>query len=154
MDAYRFPGPGRLLRLLAIAALALAALTVSAREAASPEAAVRAFYAWYFAKDAKGGFPLLDDGIRAHVAEQTVNGLRDAYRREDLPGDADYFLKVQDYQRDWPTHVDVRQATLLGDVAVVPVRFGETQPGSVVVFLRWEGGRWKIVKVDDTRGYP
>lgn len=154
MDARLSRGPGRLLRWLTIGTLFLAALAAHAREQASPEAAVRAFYAWYFARDAKGSFPLLDEGIRAHVAKRTVDGLRDAYRRNDLPGDADYFLKVQDYQRDWPSNVDVRQASLLDDIAVVPVLFGSAQKVGVVVFLQREDQRWKIVKVDDTRGYP
>lgn len=154
MDAHLSRGVGRLFRRLAIATFALAAFAASAVEATSPETAVRTFYTWYFAKNAKGGFPLLDEGMRTYVAARTLNGLRDAYRREDLPGDADYFLKVQDYQQDWPTHIDVHPAILLDGVAVVPVTFGSAQKASVVVFLQREGSSWKVIKVDDTRGYP
>jgi len=140
--------------LLLLCALALAC-AAHAREASAPEGVAKAFYAWYIGKDAAGVYPLLDQGIGDYVAAATVDGLRAAYRRNELPGDADYFLKVQDYdEADWGAHIETHPAVLLGDVALVPVSFGSVQRVSVVVFLRKDGTRWKIVKVDDTRGYP
>ena len=82
--------------LLLLCALALAC-AAHAREASAPEGVAKAFYAWYIGKDAAGVYPLLDQGIGDYVAAATVDGLRAAYRRNELPGDADYFLKVQDY---------------------------------------------------------
>lgn len=42
---------------------------------------------------------------------------------------------------------------MLEGVAVVPVTFGSGDTVSVLVFLRKQGGAWKITKIDDAHDY-
>ena len=68
-----------------------------------------------------------------------------------MPGDADYFTKVQDYdEKDWAEHTVARAPILLEGVAVVPVTFGAKDKVSVLVFLRKLDDGWKITKVEAT----
>ncbi|CAE6767266.1 hypothetical protein R69927_06977 [Paraburkholderia domus] len=121
---------------------------------ATPDSSTKAFYAWYIKLESKDIYPLLDKGIYVYVTKATAEGLRNAYRHNRLPGDADYFTKVQDYdEHDWSNKIETHQAIMLGDVAVVPVTFGSKDKISVLVFLRKQGDRWKITKVDDTLDY-
>jgi len=126
-------------------------------ENAAPDARTRAFYSWYIKMQSKDGnevFPLLDKGIYIYVAKATVDKLRDAYRHSRLPGDGDYFTKVQDYdERDWADNIVTRSPLMLGELAIVPVTFGSKDHISVLVFLRKQGGAWKITKVEDTLDY-
>lgn len=70
------------------------------------------------------------------------------------PGDSDYLTKVQDYdEQDWSGNIATCRTIMLGDVAVIPVTFGSKDKISVSVFLRKQGGNWKITKVDDTLDY-
>jgi hypothetical protein len=111
---------------------------------------VEAFYRWYIARQSQARFPLMDAHIYDYVAKGTADRLRSAYEQDRLPGDSDYFTKVQDYDdRDWAAHIVAQPARQVGDVSIVPVTFGSTEKNSVLVFLRCERGRWKIVKVDD-----
>ena len=140
---------------LMLVAILLPMRVMAAGEAGGPMAQTRAFYAWFIAHDTDAGYPLADPGIYRYVAKETVDRLRDDYRRGGPPGGVDYFLKVQDYDtRDWLAHIAVQPAVMLGAVAIVPVTFGSTDKVGVLVFLRRSGGSWKIIKVDDTRGYP
>ncbi|CAE6843628.1 DUF3828 domain-containing protein [Paraburkholderia domus] len=123
-------------------------------ESAAPDASTKAFYAWYIKLESKDTYPLLDKGIYARVTKVTVDRLRSAYRHNRLPGDSDYFTKVQDYdEHDWSNNIATHQAIMLGDVAVVPVTLGSKDKISVLVFLRKQGDGWKITKVDDTLDY-
>ncbi|MFM0281510.1 hypothetical protein P0D75_26205 [Paraburkholderia sediminicola] len=93
-----------------------------------------------FGSNGPDGYPLLDNGIYVYVTKATVDGLRSAYRHNRLPGDSDYFTKVQDYdEQDWSNNIETHQAIMLGDVAVVPVTFGSKDKISVLVFLRKQG---------------
>lgn len=137
--------------VLAIGLLGMQAVMAQQGKAATPEADTKAFYAWYIKLQAKSVYPLTDNGIYTYVAKDTVDRLREAYRRNELPGDADYFMKVQDYdEKDWTEHTVARAPILLEGVAVVPVTFGSKDKVSVLVFLRKLDDRWKITKVEDT----
>ncbi|ANH74632.1 hypothetical protein ACS15_1857 [Ralstonia insidiosa] len=145
----------RLSRALAWLVLAVGLLGMQAvmaqGKAATPEANTKAFYAWYIKLQTKSVYPLTDNGIYTYVAKDTVDRLRDAYRRNEMPGDADYFTKVQDYdEKDWAEHTVTRAPILLEGVAVVPVTFGSKDKVSVLVFLRKLDDGWKITKVEDT----
>lgn len=123
-------------------------------DSATPDASTKAFYAWYIKLESKDTYPLLDKGIYVYVTKSTVDKLRSAYRHNQLPGDADYFTKVQDYdEQDWSKNIATHQTIMLDDVAVVPVTFGSKDKISVLVFLRKQGDGWKITKVDDTLDY-
>jgi len=123
-------------------------------ENATPDASTKAFYTWYIKLQSNEVYPLLDKGIYTYVSKLTADKLRDAYRHNRLPGDSDYFTRVQDYdERDWANNIATRPAVMLGDVAVVPVTFGSKDRISVLVFLRKLGDGWKIIKVDDMLDY-
>jgi len=145
----------RMLAWLVFAIGMLGAHTAMAQgKPVTPEANTKAFYAWYIKLQAKSVYPLTDSGITTYVSKDTVDRLREAYRRNELPGDVDYFTKVQDYdEKDWSEHTVARAPILLEDVAVVPVTFGSKDKISVLVFLRKLGDGWKITKVEDTQDF-
>lgn len=127
---------------------------IAAEAAAKPEVMVSGFYGWYIKKQTDQVFPLLDPEISKYVADPTIRRLRSDYKRNALPGDADYFTKVQDYDdKDWLQHIRTPNPIALGAVTVVPVTFGSKDHVSVLVFLQRHGAGWRIIKVDDTLGY-
>ncbi|MFM0626066.1 DUF3828 domain-containing protein [Paraburkholderia xenovorans] len=134
-------------------------LAMAHGEPVTPEASVRAFYAWYIKRDSENrGFPLLDKEIYRYVAKPTVDYLRSEYRANKFAGDSDPFTKVQDYdEKDWAAHIEVRPALLFGDTAVVPVVLGRDTKATlqtVLAFMRKQpDGQWKVIKVDDLSGY-
>jgi len=128
--------------------------SIAAGTQSTPESTTRQFYVWYMKKDVGSGFIMLDKQAYDYVARCTVDRLRDDYKHGSLPGDTDYFLKVQDYdERDWSLNMAIGHAIALDEVAVVPVTFGSRNKISVLVFLRKQDGIWKITKVDDTSSY-
>ncbi|ASL42164.1 hypothetical protein bAD24_I01650 [Burkholderia sp. AD24] len=123
-------------------------------DTSTPGDSTKAFYTWYIKVQSGAKYPLLDKGISSYVMKATAGKLRDDYRHNRLPGDGDYFTKVQDYDdKDWLSNIETQPTLMLGDVAVVPVTFGSTDKVSVLVFLRKQGSAWKVVKVDDTLDY-
>ncbi len=147
----------KFLSTLAITLLFLPILSLAATVndgTAKPEEKVSAFYTWYIKKQSHQIFPLLDHEISKYVADPTIKRLRNDYKHDTLPGDADYFTKVQDYDdQDWLHSIRTASPIALGDVMVVPVTFGSKDPVSVLVFLKRERAGWRIIKVDDTLGY-
>ncbi|WP_321887628.1 DUF3828 domain-containing protein [Paraburkholderia bannensis] len=145
------------LRALWLMLLVLSTFTAPgafAKNDAGPEATVKSFYSWYIAKQKGNGNPLVNNEIYRWVAKDTVNGLREAWRHDRLPGDVDYFLKVQDFDdQDWARNIALMRAVTVDDVDLVPVSFGSREKSNVIVFLRKQGGVWKIIKVDDLLGY-
>lgn len=125
-----------------------------ARDHLTPEAATKAFYSWYIRTSSELKYPLLDGQIFTYVEKRTVDRLRSDFRRGELPGDGDYFTKVQDYdEKDWMENIAVHPAIMLEGVVVVPVTFGSSDKVSVLVFLRKQDNNWKIMKVEDTQDY-
>jgi len=144
----------RLFSIFVLCTLAFSQFAFSSSTQDAPEARASAFYTWYIKSGSKLTFPLLDNGIFDYVAKDTINRLRNDYRHNKLPGDSDYFLKVQDEnEQDWLKHIVAHQVVMLGDVAVVPLTFGSTDRVSVLVFMRKANGVWEITKVDDTSDY-
>ncbi|CAG4921127.1 DUF3828 domain-containing protein [Paraburkholderia gardini] len=120
-------------------------------DSATPESTTRAFYAWYIKLQSDDSYPLLNNGIYTYVSKATVDALRSAWRHDRLPGDSDYFTKVQDCdEQDGSAHIATHRAVVRRDVAVVCVTFGSKDKTSVLVSLRKQGGTWRIIKVDDT----
>lgn len=146
-----------LVRLIAAVVFAFSAVSTAycaTESTVSPEETVRAFYRWFIEHNNDQTYPLREPDIYRYVAKETVYLLNDDYRRGYLPGDVDYFLKVQDfYEKDWLAHIDMHPTVMMHDAAVVPLTFGSTEKVDVLVFLKKRDGRWKIVKVDDTRDY-
>ena len=142
--------------ILAIAILTLS-FGMSVKANGAPDevrARVKAFYTWYIQLDGNLVYPLLDKKIFDFVATDTVDRLRNDYAHGRLPGDSDYFLKVQDEDdRDWLAHIATQPAVALGDVTVIPVTFGSADKVSVLVLLRKIDGAWKITRVQDTADY-
>ncbi|GGA10754.1 DUF3828 domain-containing protein [Dyella caseinilytica] len=130
------------------------AQAASAQNESTPESDIRAFYSWYIQLESQLKYPLLDNNIYTYVEKRTVDALRNDYRRSKLPGNADYFTKVQDFdEKDWASNIAPHPAIMLKDVAVVPVTFGSSDKVSILVFLRKQGENWKIMKVEDTQDY-
>ncbi|CAJ0741826.1 hypothetical protein R16034_02839 [Ralstonia edaphis] len=112
------------------------------------------FYVWYINKQVNQVFPLLDREIGRYVDASTVESLRRDYRRDQLPGGADYFLKAQDYdERDWLAHIKPGRPLTFSEAVVVPVSFGSRSEVTVLVFFTKRHDGWKIIKVDDMLPY-
>lgn len=148
--------------LLAFATLAIALGVMRPASAAgpnTPEAVVKSFYTWYVGKqDARNSryFQLTDDTIYGYVSKNTVDTLRDDYRHNRLPGDTDYFTRVQDLDPQiWLKTLTVHPSIMLDGVAVIPVTFGVKPQDrqNLVVFVARQNGHWRIVKVEDTEAY-
>lgn len=119
-------------------ALVLAALTIAcglfvetafaAEKPGTPEATAASFYTWFIKLDAEGrGYPVMDKEIYRYVSKPTVDLLRTQYKHNSLPGDAEYFTNVQDFdESDWEAHIAVHPAIMLDGVALVPVTLGST----------------------------
>jgi hypothetical protein len=130
--------------------------TFAQKQPTTPEASVTYFYTWFIERDAQDrGYPLMNPEIYRYVSKGTVDRLRTLYKQNGFAERAEYFTRVQDFdERDWLSHVATRPAIMMGDAAVVPVTLGSFNPQHLVVFLRKQGGIWKITKVDDTRDAP
>jgi hypothetical protein len=60
-----------------------------------------------------------------HIAYSALLYLRDDYRNNRLPGESNYFTKVQDYdENEWLHHMVLHPTIVPGEVAVIPVTFG------------------------------
>ncbi|GFZ86338.1 DUF3828 domain-containing protein [Dyella caseinilytica] len=127
----------------------------AAQDYATPEADVKAFYPWYIKQVDQLKDVLFDDHIYIYVEKTTVDALRDDAKHDKLPGDSDYFMKVQDVDPpDWNSHTVIRPAVMLDDVAVILATFGIAGTKSnLVIFLRKHGDTWKIMKVEDTQDH-
>ncbi|WP_028227569.1 DUF3828 domain-containing protein [Paraburkholderia ferrariae] len=135
---------------LVIGSSSLFASAANSAPPAEPQTQVQAFYAWYIKLNSRGDYPLLDKKIYAYVSRATVDHLRAAYVHDSLPGDSDYFLKVQDYDdQDWLSHIVTASPSREGQYVVVPVTFGSTDQVRVRVCVVKEGGAWKVVKVEN-----
>ncbi|MGN6263728.1 MAG: DUF3828 domain-containing protein [Ralstonia sp.] len=122
--------------------------------ATSPGLQAKQFYVWYINKQVNQVFPLLDRELGRYVDASTVESLRRDYKRDQLPGGADYFLKVQDYdERDWLAHIKPGKPLTFGDAVVLPVSFGSRSEVTVLVFFTKRRDGWKIIKVDDMLPY-
>jgi hypothetical protein len=139
--------------LLALICMVVAQVAF-ARNDSTPESDARAFYSWYIQLASQLKYPLLDSKIYTYVEKRTVDALRNDYHHGNLPGDADYFTKAQDFdEKDWLNNIALHPTIMLEDVAVVPVTFGSSDKVSVLVFLRKQDENWKIMKVEDTQDY-
>ncbi|MFM0738295.1 DUF3828 domain-containing protein [Paraburkholderia xenovorans] len=127
--------------------------TAQARQPTTPEAATKEFYTWFIKRDSEDhGYALMDKDIYRYISKSTVEFLRTEYKQNRFAEKAEYFTKVQDYDRDdWLTHIATHPAIQLDDVMLVPVTFGSTEKKTILAFLRKQNGNWKITKVDDTQ---
>jgi hypothetical protein len=120
-----------------------------ATEEAAPEEVVMRFYDWYLSRAGAGEMkqsPLADRAYRASellsrefVAE--VDGLLDSFER----GGYDPFLLAQDV----PTNLEVGEAVILGEKALVPMETSFEGHG-LSVTLKLVDGEWKIDGVSRT----
>jgi hypothetical protein len=86
----------------------------------------------------------MDNEIFHYVSKKTVDLLRAQYKNNNLPGDAEYFTYVQDFdEADWQAHMFVPPAIMLDGVALMPVTFGSTtkRPTSPFYANRMESGK-------------
>jgi hypothetical protein len=120
--------------LLAYAALTLVLGVIQPATASAlntPEAAVRAFYAWYLEREG-GPYQLMDNAIYRYVAKPTVDNPRDDYKHKRLPGGSDYFTRVQDLdEKEWLNSMALHPTVVLDGVVVIAVTFGAKEKKNI-----------------------
>ncbi|MBD1551898.1 DUF3828 domain-containing protein [Pseudomonas typographi] len=113
-----------------------------------------AFYTWYLQSFSQDKVPLNDDlqQMKAYVADSLLDGLR-KQMASDEGLEEDYFIKSQDYDDSWLTHINVTERTAKGTSAIEDVVLGTTQDNSVAlnVTLNKVKDGWRIVKVDGVK---
>ncbi|MFF7707492.1 DUF3828 domain-containing protein [Pseudomonas sp. NPDC007930] len=139
----------RLLVLFALTllqpAFALADASWSARQTTEK------FYAWYMDSFSKDQAPLNDDvaQMKQYVADALLDDLR-KQMNSDEGLEEDYFVKSQDYDDTWLTHIKVVERSAKASSATEEVTLGTTQDNSVIVSVTLAKGKdgWRITKVD------
>lgn len=135
--------------ILALACL-LSACAPNTAQKASERA--QAFYTSYLTFLAGDSDEYSDPDLREYVSLDTISRIK---KIQEIPEqeliEADYFTYVQDYDLSWIKALNVGEATpFLGGV-IVPVQLG-VEDGKTLdlqVFMRLEGGEWKIYRVRD-----
>ena len=116
-----------------------------------PEQAAQAFNQWYMQQIDRDKFPITDSQeIERYVTSDTLNKLRRAQTPEhadDEYYDADFFIKAQDWDKDWVTSVTVLFSDYDPVCMNVYVAFGESKQHVVADCYVKENGVWKIQSV-------
>ena len=94
-----------------------------------------------------------DDEIYKYVYVCTVKRLRMEHKMG--VGDADYFLKSQDFNTEFLKSLSIHNAIKINDtVSIIPIDFDVKNNFPVlIVFMQKEDGSWRITKVEYERGY-
>ncbi|WP_455923038.1 DUF3828 domain-containing protein [Pseudomonas putida] len=140
----------RLLSLLCV--LAGFHLSIAMADAsASAQQTTQSFYAWYLKRLSDDKVPLNDNPqqMQQYVADSLIKSIDKQAKSEDGL-DEDYFIKSQDYDDTWLTHIQVTETASKGTTAKENVVLGTTQDNSQVlnVSLGKDKDGWKIVGVE------
>ena len=94
-----------------------------------------------------------DDEIYKYVYVCTVKRLRMEHKMG--VGDADYFLKSQDFNTEFLKSLSIHNSIKINDtVSIIPIDFGaKNNFPSLIVFVQNEDRVWRITKVEYNRGY-
>ncbi len=140
----------RLLSLLCVLAgfhlsIAMAEATPSAQQT------TQSFYAWYLKRLNDDKVPLDDNPqqMQQYVSENLIKSIDKQAKSEDGL-DEDYFIKSQDIDDSWLTHIQVTETAVKGATAQENVVLGTTQDNSQVlnVTLGKDKDVWKITAVE------
>ncbi|WAH58500.1 YbjP/YqhG family protein [Pseudomonas silvicola] len=139
----------RLLSLLCV--LAGLHLSIAAADAPSAQQTTQAFYAWYLKRLNDDKVPLNDNPqqMQQYVADSLIKAIDKQAKSEDGL-DEDYFIKSQDIDDSWLTHIQVTETATKGATAQENVVLGTTQDNSQVlnVTLGKDKDAWKITAVE------
>ena len=118
------------------------------------ESFVQDFYKWYMKQSLlTDDRPVFDDAIFKYVCKCTAKRVRLDYKR--MVGDADYYLRGQDFGKELLDNLMVGKSIDVDDsLSLVPVSIlfrKEYAPG-IVVYVEKINGRMCISKVEDTLG--
>ena len=117
------------------------------------ESFVQDFYKWYMKQSLPtGDRPVFDDAIFKYVCKCTAKRVRLDYKR--VVGDADYYLRGQDFGKELLENLMVGKSIDVDDsLSLVPVSMGyqkEYAP-DIVVYVEKTKGRMCISKVESSR---
>ena len=131
--------------------------SVQAQTSTTPEATVRAFYAWYLHAVNQNEDPLQKNQaeLSKYITRRLMRSLNRALKR-DTGINADFFIDAQDSDEGWEKNISVSKARIQGMRATVIVTLkggtmladNKTFDKKLKVGLRKEGGVWKIDTVN------
>ena len=118
------------------------------------ESFVQDFYRWYMKQSLlTDDRPVFDDAIFKYVCKCTAKRVRLDYKR--VVGDADYYLRGQDFGKELLDNLMVGKSIDVDDsLSLVPVSIlfrKEYAPG-IVVYVEKTNGNMCICKVEDSPG--
>ncbi len=118
------------------------------------ESFVQDFYKWYMKQSLPtGDRPVFDDAIFKYVCKCTAKRVRLDYKR--MVGDADYYLRGQDFGKELLDNLMVGKSIDVDDsLSLVPVSvsFRKEYTPYIVVYVEKTKGRMCISKVEDSHG--
>ena len=118
------------------------------------ESFVQEFYKWYMKQSlATNDRPVFDDAIFKYVCKCTAKRVRLDYKR--VVGDADYYLRGQDFGKELLENLMVGKSIDVDDsLSLVPVSaiFRKEYAPHILVYVEKTKGRMYISKVEDTLG--
>lgn len=118
------------------------------------ESFVQDFYKWYMKQSLPtGDRPVFDDAIFKYVCKCTAKRVRLDYKR--MVGDADYYLRGQDFGKELLDNLMVGKSIDVDDsLSLVPVSvsFRNEYTPYIVVYVEKTKGRMCISKVEDSHG--
>ena len=118
------------------------------------ESFVQDFYKWYMKQSLlTDDRPVFDDAIFKYVCKCTAKRVRLDYKR--MVGDADYYLRGQDFGKELLDNLMVGKSIDVDDsLSLVPVSvsFRNEYTPYIVVYVEKTKGRMCISKVEDSHG--
>ena len=118
------------------------------------ESFVQEFYKWYMKQSlATNDRPVFDDAIFKYVCKCTAKRVCLDYKR--VVGDADYYLRGQDFGKELLENLMVGKSIDVDDsLSLVPVSaiFRKEYAPHILVYVEKTKGRMYISKVEDTLG--
>ena len=118
------------------------------------ESFVQDFYKWYMKQSLlTDDRPVFDDAIFKYVCKCTAKRVRLDYKR--MVGDADYYLRGQDFGKELLDNLIVGKSIDVDDsLSLVPVSvsFRNEYTPYIVVYVEKTKGRMCISKVEDSHG--
>lgn len=117
----------------------------------SPEAVIRNFYQWYVGELLANRDPFAQGRatLRQFATERLLQQI-DHMRKGPDGLDGDYFVDAQDFDKDWATNITVSTPIVKDKHATCDVELKGKEAGTrkLLVDLAWQGGRWKVDKVE------
>lgn len=143
----------KLLIICLFASMGLLQLCPQVAHAQNVESFVQEFYNWYMKQSlATDDRPVFDDAIFKYVCKCTAKRVRLDYKR--VVGDADYYLRGQDFGKELLDNLMVGKSIDVDDsLSLVPVSilFRKEYAPDIVVYVERTKGRMCISKVEDSR---